>query len=109
MRLIVSFLMVSILAAMLVLPLAELPVLAQAPTGPQGGPPPQQQNPPKPGPPAAEQQAPQSGVSISVEVPVVTLDVVATTQHGDIIPGLKKENFRVLEDGQPQTITNFGP
>jgi len=44
-----------------------------------------------------------------VEVPVVTLDVVARTQNGDIIPGLKKENFRVLEDGQPQTITNFGP
>jgi len=48
-------------------------------------------------------------VSIAVEVPVVTLDVVAATQNGDIIPGLKKENFRVLEDGQPQTITNFGP
>jgi len=30
-------------------------------------------------------------------------------QHGDVITGLKKENFRVLEDGQPQTITNFGP
>ena len=39
----------------------------------------------------------------------MTLDVIATTQHGDLIPGLKKENFRVLEDGQPQTITSFGP
>ena len=48
-------------------------------------------------------------MTISVEVPVVTLDVVAATQNGDIIPGLKKENFRVLEDGQPQQITNFGP
>ena len=48
-------------------------------------------------------------MSISVEVPVVTLDVVAATQNGDIIPGLKKENFRILEDGQPQTITSFGP
>jgi VWFA-related protein len=47
--------------------------------------------------------------AISVEVPVVTVDVVATTQHGDIITGLKKENFRVLEDGVPQTITNFAP
>lgn len=84
---------------------------AQAPSGPQGTPPPQS-NPapsttPKPAPPQEKTQ--QSGVTISVEVPVVTLDVVATTQHGDIIPGLKKENFRVLEDGQPQTITNFGP
>ncbi|HXN25264.1 MAG TPA: VWA domain-containing protein [Candidatus Dormibacteraeota bacterium] len=45
--------------------------------------------------------------TISIEVPVVTVDVVATTNHGDIIPGLKKENFRILEDGVPQTITNF--
>src|SRR5215468_5624700 len=109
MRRIVLFLMVSILAAILALPLSELPAFAQAPTGPQGGPPPQQQNPPKPGPPAAPQQAPQSGVSISVDVPVVTLDVVATTQHGDIIPNLKKENFRILDEGVPQSITNFGP
>lgn len=80
---------------------------AQAPSGPQGaepapGPAPQQQAP-------RPQEPPPGGVSISVEVPVVTLDVVATTQHGDIIPNLKKENFRVTEDGQPQTITNFGP
>lgn len=53
------------------------------------------------------QQEPQ--VSIAVEVPIVTVDVVVTTQHGDIITGLKKENFRILEDGVPQTITNFAP
>ncbi len=47
-------------------------------------------------------------MTISVEVPVVTLDVVATNSNGDIITGLKKENFRILEDGVPQTITNFG-
>lgn len=85
---------------------------AQAPPGPQGTPPPQ---PPAQTPPATENPSPtpqkpqESGVSITVEVPVVTLDVIAATQHGDIIPGLKKENFRVLEDGQPQAITNFGP
>ena len=48
-------------------------------------------------------------MSISVEVPVVTLDVVATTKNGDILTGLKRENFRVFEDGVPQTITSFGP
>src|SRR6202171_6784882 len=47
--------------------------------------------------------------TISIEVPVVTVDVVATTNHGDIIPGLKKENFRILEDGAPQSITNSAP
>jgi len=85
---------------------------AQAPAGPQGNPPAQQPAPAPSAPtnPAPEQQKPQeSGVTISVEVPVVTLDVIATTQHGDLLTGLKKENFRVLEDGQPQPITNAGP
>ncbi len=48
-------------------------------------------------------------MSIAVEVPIVTLDVIATTQHGDILTGLKKENFRLTDEGVPQTITNFGP
>lgn len=82
---------------------------AQAPEGPQNASPPQA-NPAAPAPkPAAPQQKPQEGgVTISVEVPVVTLDVVATTSDGGLITGLKKENFRILEDGVPQTITNFG-
>jgi VWFA-related protein len=44
-----------------------------------------------------------------VDVPIVTLDVVATTQHGDILTGLKKENFRILDDGVAQSITSFAP
>ncbi|HEY2455745.1 MAG TPA: VWA domain-containing protein [Candidatus Acidoferrum sp.] len=95
---------------------AALPGWAQAPAGPQGGtPPPAQQNPtPTPPPPSSPKAAPpqdkpqEGGVTIAVEVPVVTIDVVATTQHGDLIPGLKKENFKIMEDGVPQTITNFG-
>src|SRR5258705_11954923 len=91
-------------------PLVEISALHQAPTGPQGAtPPPQQQNPPPPTAPTTAQPPPQAGVTIAVDVPIVTLDVVATTQHGDIIPGLKKENFRILDDGVPQTITNFSP
>src|SRR5579863_8021908 len=85
-------------------------VWAQAPSGPQPTSPGQDNSAPAQKPSTPQQQKPQEGgVSISVEVPVVTLDVVAATQNGDIIPGLKKENFRVLEDGQPQTITSFGP
>jgi len=91
--------------------LLSLPALAQAPAGPQGNPPAQPSN-PAPNAPAnqtpAQQKPQESGVSIAVEVPVVTLDVIAATQHGDLIPGLKRENFRILEDGQPQTITSFG-
>jgi len=45
--------------------------------------------------------------SISVNVPLVTLDVGVLSKEGMFIPGLKKENFRVFEDGVPQTITDF--
>src|SRR5260370_6980574 len=103
--------LVVIFAMGVVLPLAENSVYAQAPTGPQGGAPPppqQQQNPASQKPPTAAPQPPQGGVTIAVEVPIVTLEVVATTQHGDILTGLKKENFRALDEGVPQTITNFG-
>jgi len=97
--------LVTFLACALALPLAEQPVLAQAPAGQQPS-----SQPPVQAPPANSPQEPQQGgVSISVEVPVVTLDVVTTTQHGDLITGLKRDNFRIIEDGQPQTITNFAP
>ena len=109
---IVSSILLGVLAAALALPLAENSAFAQAPSGPQGGapPPPQQQQKPEQTQSATPaQQPPQAGVTIAVDVPIVTLDVVATTQHGDIIPGLKKENFRIFDDGVPQTITNFAP
>ena len=106
---------VVMLAAVLALPFAAQLAVAQAPAGPQGGAPPPpkpaQQPPAQQQTPAKPQQAPpaQSGTSISVEVPVVTMDVVATTQHGDILTGLKRENFRITDDGVPQTISNFAP
>src|SRR6266436_2878992 len=112
MKAIFSSVLLGVLAAALALPLAENSAFAQAPTGPQGGAPPppqQQQKPAQPQPSTPAQQPPQAGVTIAVDVPIVTLDVVATTQRGDIIPGLKKENFRILDDGVPQTITNFAP
>lgn len=80
---------------------------AQAPTGPAPGGQPQATPPPAQTP--AAQKPEQSGLSIAVEVPVVTMDVVATTTHGDILGSLKRENFRLFEDGVPQTVTNFGP
>jgi len=82
---------------------------AQAPTGPQSGGQPQQTPPPGQNPPQQQPKPQEGGLSIAVEVPVVTMDVVAATQHGDIITGLKRENFKLFEDGVPQTITTFGP
>src|SRR5271166_3284352 len=45
--------------------------------------------------------------SIKVNVPLVNVDVLVTTKNGQFVPGLKKENFRVFEDGTSQEITNF--
>ena len=45
--------------------------------------------------------------SLKVDVPLVDLDVSVLTKNGQFIPGLKKENFRVYEDGVPQSISNF--
>jgi len=100
--------LMKIVTSMMMLALGGVAALAQAPAGPQGG---QQQGAPpaaaKPEPPP--QQKPQeAGASIAVEVPVVTLDVIAATNHGDLLTGLKKENFRVSDEGVVQTVTGFG-
>ena len=55
-----------------------------------------------------QQQSGQPGFAISLTVPVVNVDVVVTDNDGNYLNGLKKENFRITEDGAPQTITNFG-
>ena len=46
--------------------------------------------------------------SIRVNVPLVNVDVMVTTKDGQFINGLKKDNFRIYEDGAPQTISDFG-
>jgi len=45
--------------------------------------------------------------SVRVDVPSVNVDVTVTTKEGGFVPGLQKENFRVLEDGVPQKVTTF--
>ena len=45
--------------------------------------------------------------SLSVNVQNVQVPVLVTTKDGGFVPGLKKENFKVYEDGTPQTITDF--
>ena len=111
MKAIVRTIFLGLLGTGLLLPFPADLARAQAPPGPQGG---SQgtgapQAPPQQPATTPQQQKPQEpGVSIAVEVPVVTLDVIATTQHGDLLTGLKRENFRVIDDGSPQTITGFG-
>jgi len=63
-----------------------------------------------PPPPAPEKPKKIEGMpnySIKVDVPLVNVDVLVTTKDGQFIPGLKRENFRVLEDGVQQKISNF--
>jgi VWFA-related protein len=45
--------------------------------------------------------------SLKVNVPLVDVDVMVTAKDGTFIPGLKKDNFRVIEDGVPQNVSNF--
>jgi VWFA-related protein len=64
----------------------------------------------EPPPPAPEKPKKIEGMpdySITVQVPLVNLDVLVTTKDGQTIPGLKKENFKILEDGTPQNISTF--
>jgi len=45
--------------------------------------------------------------SLKVDVPLVNVDVSVISKDGQFIPGLKQDNFRVLEDGVPQKISTF--
>jgi len=95
-------------AGVLAFGMSAMTARGQAPEGPQGGQKQPGAPPVEPKPAPAQQKPEDAGASISVEVPVVTLDVIAATNHGDLLTGLKKENFRITDDGTAQTISNFG-
>ena len=54
-----------------------------------------------------DQQKSPDQYTLTVEVPLVTLDVVVANDEGEPITGLSKANFRVSEDGVLQSVTNF--
>jgi len=59
-------------------------------------------------PPAARQQnGDQSMSTLQVNVNVVNLFFNVKDKHGTLIPNLQRNDFKVLEDGQPQTIKYF--
>jgi VWFA-related protein len=45
--------------------------------------------------------------SIRVNAPLVNVDVLVTTKSGQFVPNLKKDNFRLFEDGASQSISSF--
>ena len=57
--------------------------------------------------PAAGDEVDEGDV-VRVETQLVSVPAVVTDSTGRPLSGLKAENFRLIEDGQPQTITNFG-
>jgi Ca-activated chloride channel family protein len=51
---------------------------------------------------------PQDAEKVTVSTQIVNVDtVVYHKKSGQIVTGLKKENFTIFADGQPQVITNF--
>jgi len=56
-----------------------------------------------PGPLAGQDQP----FSLKVDVSLVSVDVVAYDSKGDSVPNLTKEDFLVLEDGEPQEIQHL--
>jgi len=88
----------------------------QAPPPEAGGPqdnvgpyaiPKKKEEPPPPPPERPKKIEGMPDYSINVNVPLVNVPVMVMTKNGQFIPGLKKDNFRVYEDGQPQTVSNF--
>jgi VWFA-related protein len=65
------------------------------------------EEPPPPAPEKPKKIENMPDYAISVNVPLVNVDVLVTTKDGQTIPGLKKENFKITEDGTPQKIASF--
>lgn len=58
---------------------------------------------------AAQTEDKPQQATISVDTTLVNLDVLVTDQEGRVLSGLKKENFRVLDEGKFQKIQQFEP
>jgi VWFA-related protein len=58
-------------------------------------------------PPPPDKPATPQGKSIAIDVDVVNLDVLVVDKNGALIGGLDKRDFKVLDEGVEQTITNF--
>ncbi|HEU4795625.1 MAG TPA: VWA domain-containing protein [Pyrinomonadaceae bacterium] len=59
-------------------------------------------------PPAGASEEVDEGDVVRVDTQLVSVPAVVTDGSGRPLSGLKPENFRLIEDGEPQTITNFG-
>jgi VWFA-related protein len=91
-------------------PRQEVPAEAGGPTdnvGPYAIPKKKTEDAPPPPPVAPKKVEDIPDYSLKVNVPLVNVDVLVTTKAGQFVPGLKQDNFRVLEDGVPQNVSHF--
>ncbi|OLE57084.1 MAG: VWFA-like domain-containing protein [Chloroflexi bacterium 13_1_20CM_2_59_7] len=79
----------------------------QSDVGPYAIPKKKDEPPPPPPPDKPKKVEGMPDYSLHVDVPLVNVDVLVTTKDGQFVPNLKKDNFRVLEDGVAQTVSNF--
>src|SRR5277367_1690923 len=86
-----------ILATTLVPFLFATPILGQQPNT----------TPPPPASSSAEITTEDKPTTFKLRVNVVEVHVVVRDSKGNAVPGLKREDFRLLDQGKPQTITNF--
>ena len=59
-------------------------------------------------PPSAGADEVDEGDVVRVDTQLVSVPAVVTDSSGRPLSGLRAENFQLIEDGRPQTITNFG-
>ena len=58
--------------------------------------------------PSKESDEVDEGDVVRVDTQLVSVPAVVTDSSGHPLSGLRPENFRLIEDGQPQAIANFG-
>jgi Ca-activated chloride channel family protein len=68
---------------------------------------PQQTGQPAPKEKQPEKINPSQVYTLSTQSNLVNIDVLVTDKNGNPIGGLSKKNFKVLDDGVPQSVTNF--
>jgi VWFA-related protein len=91
-------------------PKQDVPAAAGGPTdniGPYAIPKKRPEDAPPPPPVAPKKVADLPDYSLKVNVPLVNVDVSVLTKNGQFVPGLKQDNFKVLEDGVPQQVSHF--
>ncbi len=90
-------------------PSANAPAEAGGPAGDIGpiAVPKKKEEPKKEAPPERPKTPTEGNFSMHIASQLVTVDVGVLSKEGEFIPGLKKEYFKIYEDGVPQTITSF--